>query len=89
MRWVSAPGGNRVLESKVDLSGRSPLTRRLNADDREVEAPQRLRLLLWHAIAKGQLPGGFKHEAWHLYGGKIPEETKGLLRRLRALPWQQ
>jgi hypothetical protein len=24
-----------------------------------------------------------------LYGGKIPEETKGLLRRLRALPWRQ
>jgi hypothetical protein len=61
MRWVSAR--KRVLESKVDLNGRSPLTRTLNTDDREVEAPQRLRLLLWHAIAEGQLPGGFKHEA--------------------------
>jgi hypothetical protein len=88
MRWVSAPGGKRVLESSVDLGGRSPLTRRLNTDDRELAA-ERLRLLLWHAIREGQLPGGFKHEAWHLYGGKIPEETKGLLRRLRALPWRQ
>jgi hypothetical protein len=88
MRWVSAPGGKRVLESGVYLSGRSPLTRRLNTEDREL-AVQRLRLLLWHAIATGQLPGGFKHEAWRLYGGKIPEKTKRLLRRLGALPWQQ
>jgi hypothetical protein len=88
MTWGSAPGGRRVLGSKVDLSGRSPLTRRLNTDDREVAA-QRLRLLLWHAIANGQLPGGFKHEAWHLYGGKIPEKTNALLRRLSALPWRQ
>jgi hypothetical protein len=35
------------------------------------------------------LPGGFKHEAWHLYGGKIPEKTNALLRRLRALSWRQ
>ncbi len=89
MRWVSAPGHKRVLESRVELDGRSPLTRRLNTDDRKVEGPRRLRLLLWHAITKGQLPGGLKHEAWHLYGGKIPEETKRLLRRLRALPWGQ
>jgi hypothetical protein len=88
MRWVSAPGGKRVLESSVDLGGRSPLTRRLNTDDRELAA-QRLRLLLWHAIREGQLPGGFKHAAWLLYGGKIPEEIKGLLRRLSALPWRQ
>jgi hypothetical protein len=88
MTWVSAPGGRRVLQSKVDLIGRSPLTRMLNTDDREVAA-ERLRLLLWHAIANGQLPGGFKHEAWHLYGGKIPEKTNALLRRLRALPWRE
>jgi hypothetical protein len=36
-----------------------------------------------------RLPGGFKHEAWHLYGGKIPEKTNALLRRLRALSWRQ
>jgi hypothetical protein len=60
----------------------------LNTEDREL-AVQRLRVLLWHAIATGQLPGGLKHDAWRLYGGKIPEETKRLLRRLRALPWRQ
>ena len=67
------------------------MDRRLNTDDRAVAA-QRLRLLLWHAISRGQLPGGLKHEAWRLYGGKIPEETKRtkrLLRRLSALPWRQ
>jgi hypothetical protein len=89
MIWVRAAGGQWILNSNVVLSGGSPLNRRLNTDDGEVEAPRRLRLLLWHAIAKGLLPGGFKHAAWLLYGGKIPEETKGLLRRLSALPWRQ
>jgi len=89
MSWVSTPDGKRVLQCNVVLSGGSPLTRRLNTDDREVEGPRRLRLLLWHAIEKGQLPGGFKHEAWHLYGGGIPEKTKCLLRWLRSLPWEQ
>ena len=88
MKWVRGAGGQRILNSDVILSGGSPLDRRLNTDDREVAA-QRLRLLLWHAVKTGQLPGGFKHEAWRLYGGKIPEDTKRLLRRLRALPWRQ
>jgi hypothetical protein len=87
MMWVSAPRGRRLLQTNVELSGRSRLTRRLNTEDRKVEGPRRLRLLLWHAIATGQLPGGFKHEAWRLYGGKIPAETKLSLRRLAALPW--
>jgi hypothetical protein len=89
MKWVSAPGGKRVLESNVNLSGGSRLTRRLNTDDRKVAGPRRLRLLLWHAIAKGQLPGGVEHDAWRLHGGKIPEEIKRLQRWLRALPWRQ
>ena len=89
MKWVRGAGGQWILNSDVVLRGESPLDRRLNTDDGEVEAPRRLRLLLWHAIAKGLLPGGFKHAAWLLYGGKIPEETKGLLRRLSALPWRQ
>jgi hypothetical protein len=84
MRWVGAR--KRVLESKVDLNGRSPLTRRLNTDDRDVAA-QRLSLLLWHAIGKNQLPGGVKHEAWCLYGGPISEATKRLLKDLAELPW--
>jgi hypothetical protein len=89
MMWASAPGGKRVLVSGVDLVSGLRLNRRLNTDDSEKEGPRRLRLLLWHAIADGQLPGGSKHEAWRLYGGKIPGETKRLLRRLRALPWAQ
>jgi hypothetical protein len=52
-----------------------------------VEGPQRIRLLLWHAIAEGLLPRGVKHPAWVLYGGPIPQATKRLLRRLVALPW--
>jgi hypothetical protein len=89
MKWVRGAGGQWILNSDVVLRGASPLDRRLNTDDGEVEAPRRLRLLLWHAIAKGLLPGGSKHAAWLLYGGRIPEETKGLLRRLSALPWRQ
>ena len=89
MRWVGAPAGKRVLESGVDLVSGLRLNRSLNTDDREKEGPRRLRLLLWHAIAEGQLPGGSEHEAWRLYGGKIPGETKHLLRQLRALPWAQ
>jgi hypothetical protein len=53
----------------------------------EVEGLQRMRLLLWHAIAEKQLPGGVKHEAWRLYGGSVSEATKGLLKKLAALPW--
>jgi hypothetical protein len=72
MKWARGAGGQWILNSDVVLRGESPLDRRLNTDDGEVEAPRRLRLLLWHAIAKGLLPGGFKHAAWLLYGGKIP-----------------
>src|SRR5262249_39726950 len=87
MHWVLGPGGKRVLASHVDLNDGRPLVRRLNTDDTEVEGPQRMRLLLWHAIAEKQLPGGVKHEAWRLYGGPITEATKRLLKKLAELPW--
>jgi hypothetical protein len=89
MRWVNGPGGRRILNSSnVVLSDGTPLDRRLNTDDTEVAA-RRLRLLLWHAKAEGQLPGRAKHEAWRLYGGSIPQATIRLLRRLRRMPWEK
>jgi hypothetical protein len=48
-----------------------------------------MRLLLWHAIDEGQLPGGVKHPAWALYGDSIPQASKRLLRWLTALPWEE
>jgi hypothetical protein len=88
MQWARGPGGKPVLQSAVYLSDGSRLCFGLKTDDPKV-AKRRIRLLLWHAIAKGQLPGGAKHEAWRLYGGKIQKETKNLLRRLRASPCRQ
>jgi hypothetical protein len=61
----------------------------LKTDDTEVEGPQRMRLLLSHAIAEGQLPRGVKHPAWGLYGGPIPQPTKRFLTRLAGLPWAE
>jgi hypothetical protein len=86
MQWARGPGGKRVLQCAVYLSDGSRLSSGLKTDDTEVAGP-RMRLLLWHAIAKGQLPRGVKHRAWALYGGPIPQPTKRLLRRLAALPW--
>ena len=91
MHWARGPRGKRVLQSAVYLNNGSRLTKTncfgLQTDDTEVEGPQRMRLLLWHAIAEEQLPRGVKHPAWGLYGGPIPQATKRLLRRLAALPW--
>ena len=86
-QWARGPGGNSVLQCAVYLSDGSRLCPSLNTSDTEVEGPQRMRLLLWHAIAEGQLPRGVKHPAWGLYGGPIPQSTKRLLTRLAALPW--
>ncbi len=87
MQWARGPSGKLVLQCAVYLSDGSRLSSLLNTDDTEVEGPQRMRLLLSHAIAKGQLPRGVKHPAWVLYGGPIPQARKRLLRRLAALPW--
>ena len=78
-----------MLQSAVYLNDGSRLCFGLQTDDREVEGPQRMRLLLWHAIAEEQLPRGVKHPAWSLYGGPIPQATKRLLRRLAALPLEE
>jgi hypothetical protein len=48
-----------------------------------------MRLILWHAIAEGQLPWGIRHPAWGLYGGPIAQSTKRLLKRLSELPWAE
>jgi hypothetical protein len=88
MRWARGAGSHRILNSNVVLSGGSPLDRRLNTNDSEVAA-QRLRLLLWHAVEQGLLPGGEKHPAWREYGGPIARQTKDLLRRLRKTPWEK
>ena len=69
------------------LSDGSRLRQSLKTDDREVEGPQRMRLLLWHAIAEEHLPGGVTHPAWVLYGGRIAQSTKRLLSWLATLPW--
>lgn len=64
----------------------SRLSPSLNTSDPDVAA-QHMRLVLWRAIAEGQLPRGLKHPAWRLYGGPIPRATKRLLTRLAGLPW--
>jgi hypothetical protein len=86
MQWARGPGGKPVLQCAVYLSGGSRLSNSLKTADTRVKGPQRMRLLLSHAIAEGQLPRGVKHPAWGLYGGPIPEGSKRLLRRLAALP---
>ena len=88
MQWARGPGGKPVLQCAVYLRDGSRLCPSLNTSDADVAA-QRMRLILWHAIAEGQLPGGFKHPAWGLYGGPIPQSTKRLLTRLAALPWAE
>jgi hypothetical protein len=74
-----------VLQCAVYLNGGRRLTPSLNTADTEVDAPQRMRLILWHAIAEGQLPKN--DPAWRHYGGAIPQSIKKLLRRLASLPW--
>ena len=98
-QWARGPGGKPVLQCAVYLSDGSTarpkgsrnysrLSPSLNTSDPDVAA-QRMRLVLWHAIAEGRLPPGVKHPAWGLYGGPIPQATKRLLRRLAALPWAE
>jgi hypothetical protein len=86
-QWARGPGGKPVLQCAVPLSDGSRLSSSLKTADTRVKGPQRMRLLLSHAIAERQLPRGVKHPAWGLYGGPIPEASKRLLRRLAALPW--
>jgi hypothetical protein len=89
MQWARGPGGKPVLQCAVYLLDGSRLCPSLNTSDTEAEGPQRMRPLLWHAIEKGQLPGGVKHPAWGLYGGSIPQASKRLLSWLTALPWEE
>jgi hypothetical protein len=88
-QWARGPGGEPVLQCAVYLSDGSRFCPSLNTADTEAEGPQRMRLILWHAIAEGQLPGGVKHASWDFYGGPIPQSTKRLLRRLAGLPWAE
>jgi hypothetical protein len=96
-QWSRGPGGKPVLQCVVYLSdgstarpkGRrnhSRLSPSLNTSNPDLAA-QRMRLILWQAIADKRLVRGVKHPAWLLYGGPIPRSTKRLLRRLAALPW--
>jgi hypothetical protein len=98
-QWARGPGGKPALQCAVYLSDGSTarhkgsrnysrLSPSLNTSDPDVAA-QRMRLILWHAIAEGRLPGGFKHPAWGLYGGPIAQSTKRLLTRLTGLPWAE
>jgi hypothetical protein len=98
-QWARGPGGKPALQCAVYLSGGSTarhkgsrnysrLSASLNTSDPNVAA-QRIRLILWQAIAEGRLPSGVKHPAWGLYGGPISQSTKRLLKRLAALPWAQ
>jgi hypothetical protein len=89
MQWARGPGDKPVLQCAVYLVDGSRLCPSLNTSDTETEAPQRMRLILWHAIAEGRLPSGVKHPAWGLYGGPISQSTKRLLKRLAALPWAE
>ena len=85
-QWARGAGGKPVLQCAVYLNGGRRLTLSLNTADM-VEGRQRMRLILWHAIAEKQLPKGENHRAWRYYGGAIPQSIKGLLRRLAPLPW--
>jgi hypothetical protein len=88
-QWARGRGGKPVLQCAVYLLDGSRLCPLLNTSDTVAEGPQRMRLILWHAIAQGQLPRGVKHSAWGLYGGPIPQSTKRLLTRLAGLPWAE
>jgi len=98
-QWARGPGGKPVLQCAVYVTDASTarsrgsrdysrLTPSLTTSDPDVAA-QRMRLILWQAIADKRLPRGMKHPAWGLYGGPIPQTTKRLLRRLSALPWRE
>jgi hypothetical protein len=89
MQWARGPRGEPVLQCAVYLSDGSRLCPSLNTADTEAEGPQRMRLLLWHAIFKRQLPGGAQHAAWGWYGGSIPQAIKSFLRRLAGLPFEK
>jgi len=89
MQWARGPRGEPVLQCAVYLSDGSRLCPSLNTADTEAEGPQRMRLLLWHAIFKQQLPGGAQHAAWGWYGGSIPKAIKSFLRRLAGLPFEK
>ena len=86
-QWARGPGGKPVLQCAVYLLDGSRLCPSLNTSDTKVKGPQRMRLFLWHAIAKGLLPRGIKHPAWRLYGGPISQTIKRLLRRLAESSW--
>ena len=88
-QWARGPGGEPVLQCAVYLSDGSRFCPSLNTADTEAEGPQRMRLILWCAIAYGRLPKGTNHPAWGLYGGPIAQSTKRLLTRLSGLPWAE
>ena len=88
-QWARGPGDEMVLQCAVYLSDGSRLSPSLNTSDTEVEGPQRMRLILWRAIAYGRLPKSINHPAWGLYGGPIAQSTKRLLTRLTGLPWAE
>jgi hypothetical protein len=88
-QWARGPGGERVLQCAVYLSDGSRFCPSLNTADTEAEGPQRMRLILWCAIAYGRLPKGTNHPAWGVYGGPIAQSTKRLLSRLTGLPWAE
>lgn len=95
-QWGRGPGGKPALQCAVYLGDGSIARRKegrrlsssLNTSDPD-EAAQRMRLILWRAIADNRLLLGKKHPAWHLYGGQIPQSAKRLLTRLAALPWAE
>lgn len=85
-QWGRGPGGKPALQCAVYLSdgstarhkgsrNHSRLSPSLNTSDPDVAA-QRMRLILWRAIADKRLLRGVKHPAWRLYGGPIPQSTK-------------
>jgi hypothetical protein len=98
-QWARGPGGKPALQCAVYLSDGSTARHKgsrnysrfspsLNTSDPDVAA-QRMRLILWCAIAYGRLPKGTNHRAWGLYGGPIAQSTKRLLTRLTGLPWAE
>jgi hypothetical protein len=80
------PVGEPVLQCAVYLSDGSRFCPSLNTADTEAEGPERMRLILWCAIAYGRLPKGKNHPAWSLYGGPIAQSTKRLFTDRRAIP---
>jgi hypothetical protein len=69
-QWARGPSNKFVLQCAVYCRNGKRLPFGLKTADPKAARP-RMRLLLWHALRKGELLGDEKHEAWIEYGGRM------------------